>query len=141
MTQPSAMDPLFAPLGGPFQKALNELMGPDQIQYTAQKFQAFLATKGDYKMGEWANTLIPDASKWGSQMLFDGWKKFCGEIPPYMQAAVQQTIKSNLTSPKPLPMSFLIVPANRINPKHTLELNSIADEKGVEHILITIKCP
>ena len=129
-------DGIFA---GKFQQTLNDLMGPDKIANTAKSFNAMFNAKNPYKMGTWAPSLADDAGFGGSD-LRNGWAKYCGDIPDYMRASVEQLITDNMTSAKPAPMYFQIQ-RNGTEPKHQLQLMPVVDSVGQQYIGITIMCP
>jgi hypothetical protein len=128
---------------GNFEKKINELYSPQNIQDTARKFADYERQHGPYKFGQgYTKQIVPKAGDWadqsGSTAGYANWEKHSADIPQHIRDRLTQLISSNLKSAHPLPMVLKV--GENVDGTHDLHVRTFV-HKGQVHIGMHILCP
>jgi hypothetical protein len=127
---------------GGFEKHINNLYCPENIQETARKFKEYEKENGPYSFGKFTKFLVPKQEDWadesGSTEGYDKWEKNSGEIPEAIRNKITEVISTNLRSGTPLPLVLKV--GENVDGTHELIVKMFA-YKGHMHIGLHILCP
>jgi hypothetical protein len=129
--------------GGKFEKTINELYSPENIQETAKKFKDYEKQHGPYSFGQqYTKFLVPKPENWandsGSTDGHEKWEKNSGEIPEPIRNKITEVISTNLRSATPLPLVLKV--GENVDASHDLHVKTFA-HKGHMHIGLHMLCP
>jgi hypothetical protein len=142
MAETTAVKSFGGIYAGTFEASLNLRFGKAGVAKTAEALRKFESLHGQYKFGNWAQSLMPAQQDWstdGKTEGYDNWQRNAMTVPDVLAQQITDAIRYCLiTSNPPRPMFFKI--GDNLDDTHDLVIKPYVYD-GTEYVAVRLLCP